>query len=230
MTLKKMVTEHANEPDSASLKQSIKKDDVIVPNNTNLLNSMGWYSNYSVFSGPPTLILGQGAFLHEQVTYKGSYFVVPCPTFYRYSAEQLEIINKCYDITIKINYFICFDQSAEPGLIACYMFPRYDEQIPEYKTRLNYRPYDSIYLGKDIDHTTELEVEVKNYYLRNKRYKKYPTLSRRIMINTDSNFDKNTLSYQLFCGIDFLKKGYNDTHAHICYEYEIIAERFRDYV
>lgn len=238
MALVKPVAMYSNSNYSSFTLKSLQKGDLIPANiiqrNPNPLNLTFLHEN-GILSMPETLILGQGAFFHEGIKYECGKthpkVDVFFPTFSRYTAEQLEEINYLYHITIKVNYFVCFDQLDEPGLVSCVIYSDSGRE-PTYKLTLNNPPSHLKSSYYNLGQPRNEELELDRFYYNNKYYKKYQNHSRIYMIDTDYSFVKNTLAYKLMCSIQSLKNIDRDLdkdlHPSLYYQYEIIAHKYRD--
>ena len=234
MALVKPVAMYSNSNYSSFTLKSLQKGDLIPANiiqrNPNPLNLTFLHEN-GILSMPQTLILGQGAFFHEGIKYEcgktHSFVDVFFPTFSRFSAEQLGEINAYYHITIKVDYFVCFDQSDEPGFVSCGI---YDDlgRNPTYKLTLNNPPSHLKSSYYNLGQPSNGELELSRFVYDGKIYKKYPTHSHIYMIDTNYSFVKNTLAYKLKCSIQSQKKLDKDLHPNLYYQYEIIAQKYRD--
>lgn len=240
MALLKPFVMYNNPPYSGGSLRVLREDDFIkadvIQRDPHPLNKT-FLGRYGIISMPETLILGKGSFLHEGILYEGKnsriHFDVSIPTFSRYTAEHLKQIHLYYNIIININYFIFFDKSDDPGPIINIISPRKGRFV-EWKVKLNNPPshLKSVPYRMGIAENLKREMESDKFQYEGKTYKKYPTHSDIIMIDTDSEdvFDKNTLAYKLICCIQSLKNLDKDLHPNLYYQYEIIAHKYRDYV
>ena len=234
MTLVKPVAMYSNSNYSSFNLKSLQKGDLIPANiiqrSSNPLN-LTFLRDDGILSMPQTLILGQGAFFHEGIKYecgKTHPFVdVFFPTFSRYTAEHLEEINRYYHITIKVNYFVCFDQLDEPGFVNCAIYADSPRQ-PTHKLTLNNPPSHLKSSYYNLGQPRNMELELSSFAYDGKFYKKYPTHSHIYMIDTNYSFVKNTLAYKLRCRIARVKSMSSDLHPNLYYQYEIIAHKYRD--
>ena len=234
MALLKPFVMYNNPPYSGGSLRVLREDDFIkadvIQRDPHPLNKT-FLGHYGIISMPETLILGQGAFFHEGIKYecgKSYPFVdVFFPTFSRYTAEQLEEINLYYHITIKVNYFVCFDQSDDPGFVSCTIYAA-SGQEPTYKLKLNNPPSHLKSSYYNLGQPRNVELELDRFYYNNKYYKKYPNRSHIYMIDTNYSYVKSTLAYKLICCIQSLKNLDKDLHPNLYYQYEIIAHKYRD--
>lgn len=240
MALVKPVVMYNNPPYSGGSLRVLREDDFIQPDviqrDPNPLNKI-LFGNNGILSMPETLILGKGSFLHEGILYEGKNsslpldFDVSIPTFSRYTAEHLKQIHLYYNIIININYFIFFDKSDEPGPIINFMSCRRGKSV-ERKVKLNNPPshLKSVDYIIGIAENIKREMESDKFQYNYKTYKKYPTRSEIFMVDTDSDdaFDKNTLAYMLRCRIARVLNRSSDLHPNLYYQYEIIAQKYRD--
>ena len=238
MALVKPFVMYNNPPYSGGSLRVLRENDFIQPNviqrDPNPLNKISFGYN-GILSMPETLILGKGSFLHEGILFEGKYssidFDVSIPTFSRYTAEHLKQIHLYYNIIININYFIFFDKSDEPGPIINFMSCRRGKSV-ERKVKLNNPPshLKSVDYIIGIAENIKREMESDKFQYNYKTYKKYPTRSEIFMVDTDSDdaFDKNTLAYMLRCRIARVLNRSSDLHPNLYYQYEIIAQKYRD--
>lgn len=236
MALVKPVVMYNNPPYSGGSLRILREDDFIQPDviqrDPNPLNKILFGYN-GILSMPETLIIGKGSFLHEGILYEGKNssidFNISIPTFSRYTAEHLKQIHLYYNIIININYFILFDQSDEPGPIQWGVSPL-KGQVAEWRIKLNNPPSHLKSVDYNIEQPSKVALENDRFFYNGKTYKKYPTRSDIIMVDPDSEdfFDKNTLAYMLRCRIGRLKNMSSDLHPNLYYQYEIIAQKYRD--
>lgn len=238
MALLKPIVEFNNPPYTRSSHGTLRKGDLIkadvIQRDPNPLNKT--FLGYNgILSMPETLILGKGSFLHEGILYEGKKsgidFDVSIPTFSRYTAEHLKQIHFYYNVIININYFIFFDESDDPGPILNIISNRKGRFV-EWKVKLNNPPshLKSVPYRMGIAENLKREMESDKFQYEGKTYKKYPTHSEIIMVDTDSDdvFDKNTLAYMLYCAIGRVRNRSTDLHPNLYYQYEIIAHKYRD--
>lgn len=236
MALVKPVVMYNNPPYSGGSLRVLREDDFIQPNviqrDPNPLNKISFGYNGILYM-PETLILGKGSFLHEGILFEGKYpsmdFDVSIPTFSRYTAEHLKQIHLYYNIIININYFILFDQSDEPGFVGTGIYALKGFR-DEWRVKLNNPPSHLKPASYNIEQRGKNALENDRFFCNGKTYKKYPTYSNIIMVNPNSDdfFDKNTLAYMLRCRIGRLKNMSSDLHPNLYYQYEIIAQKYRD--
>lgn len=236
MALLKPVVMYNNPPYSGYSLRRLRKDDLIqadvIQRDPNPLNKT--FLGYNgILSMPETLTLGQGSFLYEGIEYEYKKMYpcldIPFLTFSRYSAEHLKEIHFYYNVTIKVNYFVLFDQSDEPGPVFCQIYPSKGKTV-EWKVKLNNPPSHLKSVDYNIEQHDKVVLEKDRFSYNGKTYKKYPTHSDIIMIDTDSDyvFDKNTLAYMLSCVIKSRINIDKDLHPSLYYQYEIIAQKYRD--
>lgn len=235
MALLKPIVEYNNPPYTRSFHGTLRKDDRlkadVIQRDPNPLNKT--FLGYNgILSMPETLTLGQGSFLYEGIEYEYKKMYpcldIPFLTFSRYSVEHLKQIHHYYNVTIKVNYFVLFDQSDEPGPVFCRIYPSGGKTV-ELKVKLNNPPSHLKPADYNIEQHDKVVLEKDRFSYNGKTYKKYPTHSDIIMIDTNYSFDENTLAYMLSCVIRSRINIDKDLHPSLYYQYEIIAHKYRDY-
>ncbi|KES19028.1 hypothetical protein GASC598I20_023600 [Gilliamella apicola SCGC AB-598-I20] len=235
MALVKPFVMYNNPPYSGGSLRVLRENDFIQPNviqrDPNPLNKILFGYN-GILSMPETLILGQGRFFHEGILYEGTKadpnFEISFPTFSRYTAEHLKLIDYYYHVTIKVEYCVFFDESDDPGFVNCTIYHARSIQSPDYKVKLNNPPSHLKLIHDELGRPINVKLEDDKFKYNGKTYKKYPTHSHSFMMDTNSNLDKKTLAYKLQCSIRSMKNSSKDLHPSLYYKYEIIAQKYRD--